>query len=207
MSYIEREVALQIIDNYAKAVSEDGKAVVDAIRDIVEVITPTADVEEVRHGYWLSAHEYAVKLGETNEIRLGNAERDKIWHFCSLCEQQVRFKRNFCPECGAKMDGERRSEKMSENIGLKNIGKKEYVEKESLAKHIDNSFGEISTPFVVKEIRNFPVSDVVEVVRCKDCIFCRYVSSADIYKCDRRGYYTEEVKITDYCSRGERRGK
>jgi hypothetical protein len=52
---------------------------------------------------------------------------------------------------------------MSENIGLKNIGKKEYVEKESLAKHIDNSFGEISTPFVVKEIRNFPVSDVVEV--------------------------------------------
>ena len=47
MSYIERETALQIIDNYAKAVSEDGKAVVDAIRDIVEVIAPTADVVEV----------------------------------------------------------------------------------------------------------------------------------------------------------------
>ena len=46
-------------------------------------------------------------------------------------------------------------------------------------------------------------SDVVEVVRCKDCIFCRYVSSADIYKCDRRGYYAEEVKTTDYCSFGK----
>ena len=96
---------------------------------------------------------------------------------------------------------------MREYNDLKNIGKKEYVEKESLAKHIDNSFGEISTPFVVKEIRNFPVSDVVEVVRCKDCIFCRYVSSADIYKCDRRGFYAEEVKTTDYCSRGERSEK
>lgn len=47
MSYIERETALQIIDNYAKTVSEDGKVVVDAIRDIVEVITPTADVVSV----------------------------------------------------------------------------------------------------------------------------------------------------------------
>lgn len=69
---------------------------------------PTADVVEVIHGRWLSAYEYAIKLGETNEYRLGIAEHDKIWHFCSLCEQQVRFKRNFCPECGAKMDGERR---------------------------------------------------------------------------------------------------
>ena len=71
---------------------------------------PTADVVEVRHGRWLSAYEYAIKLGETNPYRLGIAEHDKIWHFCSLCEQQVRFIRNFCPECGAKMDGERRDD-------------------------------------------------------------------------------------------------
>ena len=93
---------------------KDGESCTDNIanyiREAVKEETPTADVVEVRHGYWLSAHEYAVKLGETNEIRLGNAKRDKIWHFCSLCEQQVRFKRNFCPECGAKMDGERRSQ-------------------------------------------------------------------------------------------------
>lgn len=71
---------------------------------------PTADVVEVRHGRWLSAYEYAIKLGETNPYRLGIAEHDKIWHFCSLCEQQVRFTRNYCPDCGAKMDGERREE-------------------------------------------------------------------------------------------------
>ena len=46
--------------------------------------------------------------------------------------------------------------------------------------------------------------DFVEVVRCKDCAYCRYVDGAGIYRCDRRGYYSEEVKLTDYCSYGER---
>ena len=36
----------------------------------------------------------------------------------------------------------------------------EYVNKESLAKHIERSFGEISTPFVVREIKGFPTADV-----------------------------------------------
>ena len=42
--YIKREDALKIIDNYLKACTEEGKVVADAIRDIVAVITPTADV-------------------------------------------------------------------------------------------------------------------------------------------------------------------
>ena len=40
---------------------------------------------------------------------------------------------------------------------------KEYIEREAIAKHIDQSFGEVSTPFVVREIRNFPTADVAEV--------------------------------------------
>ena len=42
--YIDVEDALKIIDSYAKTVTSDGKVVVDAIRDIVAIITPTADV-------------------------------------------------------------------------------------------------------------------------------------------------------------------
>ena len=42
--YIKREDALKIIDNYSKAATEEGKVVVDAIRDIIAVITPTADI-------------------------------------------------------------------------------------------------------------------------------------------------------------------
>lgn len=48
-------------------------------------------------------------------------------------------------------------------------------------------------------------ANFVEVVRCKDCAYCRYVDDVDIYKCDRRGFYSEEVMPTDYCSLGERR--
>lgn len=42
--YIDADEALKIIDSYAKTVTADGKVVVDAIRDIVGVITHTADV-------------------------------------------------------------------------------------------------------------------------------------------------------------------
>ena len=52
---------------------------------------PTADVEEVRHG------EY-VQRG--------------AWHIeCSVCGNvlaHIGEEKNYCPNCGAKMDGERR---------------------------------------------------------------------------------------------------
>lgn len=48
-------------------------------------------------------------------------------------------------------------------------------------------------------------ADMVEVVRCKDCIYSKFNSSNETYKCDRRGYYTEGVDPdNDYCSKGER---
>lgn len=42
--YIEVQTALNIIDKYAKTVTENEKVIVDAVRDIVEIITPAADV-------------------------------------------------------------------------------------------------------------------------------------------------------------------
>lgn len=52
------------------------------------------------------------------------------------------------------------------------------------------------------EIACAQVEDVVEVVRCKDCVFCKYNTSSERYKCDRRGYFTEDVEPTDFCSKG-----
>ena len=54
--------------------------------------TPTADVEEVRHGEWIYS-----------ENEFGEA-----FYRCSICDCQTRYKENYCSECGAKMDGERR---------------------------------------------------------------------------------------------------
>ena len=74
----------------------------------------------------------------------------------------------------------------------------EYIKKNDLIKHIERSFGEISTPFVVKEIKDFPNADVVEVVRCKDC---RHFDGEGCLK--THGEF--EPNPTDYCSYGERR--
>jgi NADH pyrophosphatase NudC (nudix superfamily) len=47
--------------------------------------TPTADVEEVRHGEWIA-------------YGLMNPQ-------CSLCHKYNYEKSRFCPHCGARMDG------------------------------------------------------------------------------------------------------
>lgn len=45
--YIERATALKIIDNYVRTIDNNGKIVADAIRDIIQIICPSADVIEV----------------------------------------------------------------------------------------------------------------------------------------------------------------
>ena len=65
---------------------------------------PAADVAEVHHARWEEAdwHEYDAQSGET--IRFPKAAI-----VCSNCRNAFKkdalWKRNFCPNCGAKMDG------------------------------------------------------------------------------------------------------
>ena len=66
----------------------------EVIADIDEA--PTIDAEPVKHGVWIE-HKWA----EENEgILIFNYE-------CTVCHAWIRDKSNFCPNCGAKMDGER----------------------------------------------------------------------------------------------------
>lgn len=58
---------------------------------------PGADVVEVRHGEWIDKH--CSICGETQPYTArGNAFATTFY----------QFKTKFCPECGAKMGGERR---------------------------------------------------------------------------------------------------
>ena len=52
-------------------------------------MTPTADVQEVRHGKWEKCKECCCE------------------YRCSVCEYELCRTTNYCPNCGAKMDGER----------------------------------------------------------------------------------------------------
>lgn len=66
---------------------------------------PSINSDPVPHGQWLSAYEYALKIGVTDEDRLEEAKEDKWWKFCNDCEQQVKGFHNYCPNCGRKMNG------------------------------------------------------------------------------------------------------
>ena len=50
---------------------------------------PTVDAVEVVHGEWIGHEGYEE---------------------CNLCHHKFRFKYNYCPNCGAKMDGERKGD-------------------------------------------------------------------------------------------------
>lgn len=69
-----------------------GQCLCDIV-DFQEIIddTPTADVQEVKHGEWIT-------------------QNLKYNHMCSICEHSAFYSIdgvlcNYCPNCGAKMDG------------------------------------------------------------------------------------------------------
>ena len=69
-----------------------------AIRDITDA--PTVDAVEVVHGRWLEDYETFVNDNgyESEPIQTG-------W-VCSACGSHELSARNYCPNCGAKMDGD-----------------------------------------------------------------------------------------------------
>lgn len=64
---------------------------------------PTADVVPVKHGEW-EHYTYSIFYG-TDE----NSEpiyRDRVLYYCSECRHGSSIKTNYCPNCGAKFDGD-----------------------------------------------------------------------------------------------------
>lgn len=81
------------VKEFDKAPKWDGHTPAEAIKRIADI---SSEVLEVRHGEWL----YAKTYYEADECH------------CSLCGQlMTTFKNtrmNYCPHCGARMDGERK---------------------------------------------------------------------------------------------------
>ena len=66
---------------------------------LCEYFKPTADVAEVRHGKW----------------RVHDSDLGYVQFACSLCEELVTLDDEekpypYCPNCGAKMDAERKEQ-------------------------------------------------------------------------------------------------
>ena len=85
-----------------QSASNDTKVIyaVEGLYEATEIIDeqPTVDAVEVVHGRWIGYHEADIGYDE-NGIR------------CSGCgfeveNHEVKFNMNYCPNCGAKMDGD-----------------------------------------------------------------------------------------------------
>lgn len=88
--------------------------------------------------------------------------------------------------------------------------KREYIERHETAKAIISAMKGVISPYdvvaVAEVLRNQPAADVVEVVRCKDCVFFRPSQIKNRAYC----YWHRDLFETladDFCSHGERSQK
>ena len=95
---------------------------------------------------------------------------------------------------------------------------KEYIEREALIETLryrhkpmipTGSLIDSLYAWIERSVQEFPKSDVVEVVRCKDCRFCKKHPTSDkIKRCTNEQQWVELcyplVYDNDFCSYGER---
>ena len=99
--YIEKEAVINFIENGLNNPDKTKSFGHDAIEIMAEVrYMPAADVVEVRRGTWIG------ELSVTTSANKGRTIRSTIYK-CSLCNKtNGRIKKPYCPNCGAKMDGD-----------------------------------------------------------------------------------------------------
>ena len=92
--YIKREDLLELYRIDDPVLNENGHVPLPVIRQNIMDI-PAADVAPVRHGRWVDAYPDI----EPNPMFM--------YGICSECEfeQGISKYLNYCPNCGAKMDG------------------------------------------------------------------------------------------------------
>ena len=94
--YIDADVLLELIDEFEPENWTDSDRELQAVNDFelfrsLVKAEPTADVVEVKHGEWVWDKRYSD-------------------YTCNLCGNWDLETPNYCPNCGAKMDGKGDSE-------------------------------------------------------------------------------------------------
>ena len=96
--YIDRDDAIKAV-NWQKRHSHDRAVMTYAIKSI-----PAADAAPVVHGRWTETDWVEMESGGHELIKTPKAALR-----CSNCrncfKKELLWKNNFCPNCGAKMDG------------------------------------------------------------------------------------------------------
>lgn len=75
----------------------------------------------------------------------------------------------------------------------------DYISREAAISEILSEPTDAHYPsWYAEKLKQIPAADVVEVVRCKDCVYYNYVAGF----CD---HFNIDMYINDYCSDGYRR--
>lgn len=96
--YIEREAVMKIIDDYGcthGGTLGSHSGAVDVVGSAIYKL-PAADVAPVKHGHW--EYDKHFRFAECSKC-------EAEFYICDLEEISGDGFINFCPNCGAKMDG------------------------------------------------------------------------------------------------------
>ena len=91
--YIEREEIRRAYEKLTRSYVNGNPYIADWRFDEMIEKLPAADVAPVRHGRWMFVEQRFYHGGFVNLFR------------CSECKVATDREHNFCPNCGAKMDG------------------------------------------------------------------------------------------------------
>ena len=100
MTYIEKEPIIEFITKGLNNPDNSKAYGYDAVEILSEIeYTPTADVQEVRHGKWIGYPSITISKRRRRTIQ-------SIIYKCSCCgKSNGRAKPLYCKNCGALMDG------------------------------------------------------------------------------------------------------
>ena len=90
--YISREAAIEAVNLRC---AESGHPTMFSLKNPLLSI-PSADVRPVRHGRWMKSYADHEAFG----VR-------PFFRYCSECHEATVHQYNYCPNCGARMDGDK----------------------------------------------------------------------------------------------------
>lgn len=92
--YIDAEKLKCSIDSETDSIFDWGMTIEELYYNLCKLIDdePTVDAQEVKHGYW------------QNKYRSGTTVKEGVVSSC--CDMWNNRKSQFCPNCGARMDGD-----------------------------------------------------------------------------------------------------